>query len=287
MARRTLLMFVVVALACAGCGAEPPAAARTTEPAPTVDAPSLFDVSNCGTITGLIAWNGPIPDVKPVAHTVPRADGTGHDNALVALANAPRIDTFTRGMAGAVVYLREVNPAQARQWDLPPVEVAFADGKLQVTQGDRVGRTGFVRRGAGVAFQSREARFHSLRARGAAFFALPFPDPGKPLTRTFDTCGRVELTSAAGFYWQSADLFVCDHPYYTVTDADGRYRFTHVPAGQYTLVAWHPNWGVTRTERNPETTLPFRLYCGPPLESARPVTVERGRTSLATLSLPK
>lgn len=286
MARRTLLMLVVIALTCAGCGAEPPAAARAPEQPPPVESPALFDVTDCGTITGLIAWNGPVPDVKPATRAVPRADGTGHDNLPVALANAPRIDTFTRGMAGAVVYLREVNPSRARQWDLPPVEVAFENDQLLVKQGDRVGRTGFVRRGEAVSFRSREARFHSLRARGAAFFALPFPDPDAPLARTFDTCGRVELTSAAGSYWQAADLFVCDHPYYTVTDADGRYRFTHVPAGNYDLVAWHPNWEYTGTERSPETTLPVRLLFKPPLQSSRRALVERGRTTLATLSLP-
>ena len=43
--------------------------------------------------------------------------------------------------------------------------------------------------------------------------------------------GRFELTSAAGYYWQSADLFVCDHPYYAVSDGTGRFQFTQVPAG--------------------------------------------------------
>ena len=138
-----------------------------------------------------------------------------------------------------------------------------------------------------MTMQSAEPVFHVLRGRGAAFFALPFPEPDMPLARTFDACGRVALSSAAGFYWQSAELFVCDHPYYALTDADGRFHFTQVPAGPYDLVAWHPNWVVARTERNPESGLPSRLHYAPPLESSRPVGVSAGRTTLANLTLPQ
>jgi hypothetical protein len=284
-ARLLLLLGAVSALACAGgCGEEPPAVA-TPAPQPSAKPAVPLDPSGCGNITGLVTWVGPLPEIAPVPHVRPRPDGTGHDSHPVQLANAPHIDRFTRGVDGVVVFLRGVNPVETK-WDLSPVEVEFRDLQLVVKQGPRSGRTGFVRRGDSVTMRSREPVFHSLRARGAAFFALAFPDPDAPLTHTFDTCGRVELTSAAGYYWQAADLFVCDHPYYAVTDADGRFDFKHVPAGEYDLVAWHPNWVIARTERNPETVLPSRLIYAPPLEQSRSVVVSRGRTGLANLTLP-
>ena len=285
------LLGLVIAAA-AGCGSEPPAGAAPAEPTtPAPGNPTAFAPAACGTLTGLVTWVGPVPDVAPAAHIIPRTNGTGYDTRLIVPANAPRIDRFTRGLAGAVVFLREVETARARPWDLPPVSVEFRDSQIAVIQSDRTGRTGFVRRGNDkkneVTMQSTEPVFHVLRGRGAAFFALPFPEPDMPLARTFDACGRVELSSAAGFYWQSAELFVCDHPYYALTDADGRFHFTQVPAGQYDLVAWHPNWVVARTERNPESGLPSRLHYAPPLGSSRPVGVSAGRTTLANLTLPK
>jgi hypothetical protein len=60
-----------------------------------------------------------------------------------------------------------------------------------------------------------------------------------------------------------------------------------VPAGQYDLVAWHPNWNIVRTERNPETARPSRLIFAPPLESSRPVFVTRSRTILANITFPQ
>ncbi len=286
MPRPLLCCLTLCAAITSGCGTEPPAAANPPAAESAPNTVSAFDPTACGTITGLVTWTGPLPAVQPVLAVSPRADGSGLDSRAVPLANAPRIDAFTRGVGGVVVYLREVDITRARPWDLPNVEVELRDSQIVVKQGDRADRTGFVKRGGLVTMRSAEPVHHVLRARGAAFFALAFPDPDQPLTRTFDTCGRVELTSASGSYWQAADLFVCDHPYYAVTDSDGRFRFTNVPAGQYDLVAWHPNWEIVHTERNPESGAPSRLRYGPPLETSRPVTVPRGRTGLANLTLP-
>jgi hypothetical protein len=233
-----------------------------------------------------VTWSGPIPVVPPATQLLPRSDGSGFDLRQVPLANAPRIDRITHGLDGAVIYLREVNPATAKPWDLPPVVVEFRDAQIKVKQGDRIAQSGFVRCGGSVEMRSAEPLLHTLRGRGADYFSLTFPEPDQPLTRKFDSCGRVELTNPTGCYWQSANLFVCDHPYYTVCNAEGRFKFTNVPAGQYDLVVWHPNWNIVRAERNPETGRPSRLIFAPPLESSRTVFVSRGRTTLANLTLP-
>lgn len=286
--RPLLFLALLSALASTGCGTEPPATAGPAQPNTPANATAThFDPTSCGIITGAVTWVGPIPNVPPAIQVLPRSDGSGLDLRHAPMATAPRIDRITRGLDGAVIYLREVNPATAKPWDLPPAAVEFRGTQLVIKQGDRVARSGFVRRGDSVEMRSAEPRLHILRGRGAEHFALAFPKPDQPLTRKFDTCGRVELTNAAGYCWQSADLFVCDHPYYTVCNAEGRYKFTHVPAGQYDLVAWHPNWNVVRTERNPETGIPSRVVYAPPLETSRPVFVTPGRMTLANLTFPE
>jgi hypothetical protein len=248
---------------------------------------TAFDRTACGTITGAVTWVGPLPEIIQLSHSVPHPDGKGYDTRAVRLANAPNIDWVTRGVGGAVVFLRGVDPTRARPWDLPSVSVEFRNSQIEVIQ-ERPGRTGFVRKGAEVEMRSTEREFQALRGRGAAFFAIAFPDKDKPVTRTFDTCGRVELTSAAGYYWQAADLFVCDHPYYALTTTpDGGFCFEQVPAGTYDLVVWHPSWIVTRADRNPESGVLNRLYYSPPLELSRSVAVSPNRTTLANLTLPR
>ena len=282
---RLPLLMSFATIAAVGCGAESPTAALP-EALPARATSTAFDPAACGTITGLVTCVGAVPDASPIPLLVPRSDGSGYDTRPIAVANAPHVDRVTRGFAGVVVFLREVNLARARPWDLPPVRVELRATQIVVVQGDRVGRTGFVRRGDAAIMRSVDSEFNVLRGRGAAFFAIPFPDRDLTAERTFETCGRVELTSAAGYFWQAADLFVCDHPYYAVTDADGRFRLPQVPEGRYELVAWHPHWWATRVERNPESGLTTRLQYAPPLERSRPVEVAPGGTTLANLTLP-
>jgi plastocyanin len=43
--------------------------------------------------------------------------------------------------------------------------------------------------------------------------------------------------------WMSAYIFVMDHPFYAVSGSDGQFEIKNVPAGNYTLVAWHEKLG--------------------------------------------
>jgi hypothetical protein len=128
---------------------------------------------------------------------------------------------------------------------------------------------------------SREGQFHALHAGGAAFFTLTFPDPDRPRKRRLPSRGLVELSSAAGYYWMRAYLFVDDHPYYTRTDAQGRFHFDRVPPGRYEVVCWHPSWVEKGHDRDPETSLVCRVFFREPVQRPRQVELApRGSASV-------
>src|SRR5262249_41099802 len=149
----------------------------------------------------------------------------------------------------AVVFLRGVDPTAGKPWDLPEVSVEIGNGKIEVVQGQHRGGVGFVRRGAVVNLCSKEPSYHVIRGRGNDFFSATLPEPNHNVTRRLMTPGLVELSSGTGQYWAHGTLFVAEHPYFTVTDADGRFVLDQIPAGKSELVVWLPNWNAKRQER--------------------------------------
>ncbi|MCE9567718.1 MAG: carboxypeptidase-like regulatory domain-containing protein [Planctomycetes bacterium] len=277
---RFLALFTLLAV---GCESE-------TAPivVPTPDLPVIgtaFNPATSGSITGRVSWKGAIPNAPEFPNHVPQADGT----FLYHTAKnpyTPQINPKSLGFAGVVVSLQSVEPATSKPWDLPPVAVEMGDKKIVVVQGDQRRRVGFVRRGDSISVSSTEAIHHMLRGRGDAFFSLTLPMPGKPVTRMLPNCGRVELSSGSGLYWVRGDLFVADHPYFAITDADGRFTLDRVPAGPTKLVIWHPGWESARMERDPDSTIITRMVYSPAIERVLNVDVVAGKATQTPLTLP-
>jgi plastocyanin len=88
------------------------------------------------------------------------------------------------------------------------------------------------------------------------------PDGGKPFNvsvakgnefaHTFDRAGGVKepvRLSCAFHGGMRAWIYVFDHPWFKVTERDGRFRFENMPAGEYTLHVIHPAGRLRRSQR--------------------------------------
>ncbi len=277
---RTLSLLLLTALL-SGCD-------RPAPPAPQESLPSLataFVEQDCGIITGTVVWSGDAPHVPPyLAPVNPLASPLGVTKRAWPNPNLPAINEHTHGVADAVVFLRRVEAAKSKPWTLPPVCVEFRDDDLFVVQG-APSRRGFVQRGQAFTIVSKQAAFESLTARGAAFFTLTLPDPDTTRTRRLDRAGVVELSSGVGRFWMRGHLFVVDHPYYARTDAEGRFTLSQVPAGDYELVCWHPNWHEDVREHDADTLCLTRLTFQPAAEQVRAISVQPGGTTGAIFTL--
>ena len=196
-----------------------------------------------GSVSGRVALAGrirgvPLPANAYQPRSVNRRGGEPRPeirNVVVYLKNA--------AFSGALPAMR----AQIRQ-----INEAFAPGVLAIT------------RGSTVDFPNSDPIFHNVFSRSAAatFDLGRFPR-GKSRSRVFDKPGLVKVYCHLHSH-MSATILVLDHPYFTVPEADGAFTLAGVPAGRYTLVAWHERVG----------------------ERALPLEVEDGRTTSMTLSLP-
>jgi hypothetical protein len=235
-----------------------------------------FDPATAGSIAGRVTWEGAVPQVPPFRAPVsPLSEQPIGPKLLWPNPHAPVVDVKSGGIAGAVVFLRGVDPARSRPWNYAPVCVAVRDCRFHVLQGDSDTLTGFVHRGDNVTIVSEDDRFQSVQARGAAFFTLTLPDRDCPHERVLDQTGVVELSSNAGQFWMRAHLFVADHPYLTRTDAQGHFSLEGVPPGDYEIGCWLPDWHEATHERDGETALYSRMTFRPSVVKLRDVSVGR------------
>ncbi|MCS6852531.1 MAG: hypothetical protein NZ700_15335 [Gemmataceae bacterium] len=239
-----------------------------------------YDPDATGSIRGRVVWQGPPPaPISYIGYSAPplspKANGRQFAHPLV-----PQVDPKTGGVADVVVRLRGIEPRRSRPWDHPPVTVEQRERKLRIVQGDVTSRIGFVRRGDPITMVALDDQFYNLHAEGPCYFSLAFPVPNSPLQRRLDRSGMVELSSGAGHFWMRGFLVVDDHPYLARTDGAGNYALGHVPAGDYDLVGWLPNWHERRRDYDPESGLIVRIAYQPPLEVIRRIRVEPGLESV-------
>ncbi len=264
-----VLLLGVGLLGVLGC--TPPIAPTKPSQPTAIELGANHDPETSGTISGHIRWQGPVPELKPQIGVVP--DGVAYRWIAVTNPFAPLVDPASHGIANALVYLKKVDPARSKPWDRPPLRVEHRDFRIQLQQGEMPQSVAVVRTGADVQMVSHDPELHTLRARGAAFFSLEFPESNKSLTRSFDRSGIVELTSGAGYYWLAADVLVTEHPYAAITQSDGRFELKAVPSGEYEIVCRVRNWQVTSVETDPETGLFFRQKYAAPLELTTSIVV--------------
>jgi hypothetical protein len=65
----------------------------------------------------------------------------------------------------------------------------------------------------------------------------------KSETFTLEPEDRAIALSCGAHPWMKGFLWVFDHPYFAVTDADGKFEIKNAPAGERSLVLWHEKVG--------------------------------------------
>ena len=103
-----------------------------------------------------------------------------------------------------------------------------------------------VTSGSQVDFPNLDDYFHNVFSLSRlATFDLGRYATGQVRSRTFDRPGIVKVYCHIHAQ-MSAVVRVFDHPWFTIPDAAGAFSIDGLPAGTYTLVAWHDRIGERR-----------------------------------------
>ncbi len=84
---------------------------------------------------------------------------------------------------------------------------------------------------------------HSL-AEKSKQFNLGMPLQGMKLTKKFEVPEVMVKLKCDVHPWMSAYIGVLDHPFFSVTNGAGTFEIKDLPAGDYTIEAWHEKYGA-------------------------------------------
>ena len=110
-----------------------------------------------------------------------------------------------------------------------------------------------ILKGEQVTFLNSDPFLHNVHLflGRKSLFNLAMPPSGKPVTKTFEEVGGLVVLCNVHPEME-AWIVVRDNPFFAVTDADGHYRIDGIPAGTYSVKAWHPKL----VERTQSTSVP-------------------------------
>ena len=96
-------------------------------------------------------------------------------------------------------------------------------------------------KGEQVRFLNSDPFLHNIHPYlgRKSLFNVAVPSGGKPITKTFNDVGEIVILCNVHPEME-AWIVVRENPYFAVTDAEGKYQIQDVPAGTYTVTAWHP-----------------------------------------------
>jgi hypothetical protein len=249
------------------------ALALTAQICATQSGYQVTSVTNAGTIRGTVKWDGPLPHLAmwEINKDPQICDPMGEKRRdLERLIVSP-----SGGVANTVVFLKNITAGKAM--DLPQ-ERQFLNQKTCRYEPHIL----LVPVGANLTVRNSDPLLHTVYMWGNAEYNLPFTSQGQQISRPMPRAGVVNMRCNAGHVWMNGEVMVASNPYYAVTDAEGRFELTDVPAGQYELVAWHEGWRVVNESPVYDLQTQMRVkrpVFSDPITWSKSVRVSSGETS--------
>lgn len=196
---------------------------------------SLIASSQAGDVTGKVAFDGAAPkatrlrmDADPFCQKAHKTQVTGEE--VVVNSNGT--------LKNVLVYVKD-GPIK-KKYDAPKNKVVF-DQNGCVYKPHVLG----VQTGQEVEILNSDATLHNVNSLSTqnAKFNVAQPKKGMVLKKTFDK-SEVFKVKCEVHTWMGAYIGVFNHPFFTVTGDDGSFSLPKLPAGEYTIEAWHEKYGA-------------------------------------------
>jgi plastocyanin len=239
--RRCLVSMSVTLLALAATSCSKKEASESSEPAvpaekvaPAAEKAAEPVAAGFGAVTGTVAFSGKAPEMAelprkadPVCAAKPMKS-----NEVIVNGNATLKDVLVRITPGTVKgkFAAPTTPAMVKQQDcmyVPRVQGAVAGQIVEIENEDKTMHNVHTYKGQETILNQGQ------------------PAGSPPIKKDSIASEAAVLKFKCDVHpWMTGFLVVTDHPFFQTTGADGAFKLDKVPAGKYTVEAWHSKYGL-------------------------------------------
>ena len=189
-----------------------------------------------GTITGTVKYAGTPPSPVPIHF------GAEQQCALVHGATPPMVEDVVINSNGTVRDVLIYVTGEVLGQYAAPAELLVFEQRGCVF----VPHVGAVMVGQPVEVRNADAILHNVRAQSklGQSFNIAQPTQGMKTTKKLLKPEIGIPLKCDVHFWMTGYLHVLAHPFFAVTGPDGAFTITGLPAGTYTLEAWHGKLGT-------------------------------------------
>ena len=193
-------------------------------------------LSSAATITGVIKYEGDVPQFKEIKMDADPICLTHHTSPVY-----PQSLVLGEGktMGNVFVYVKSGLPK--KDYPVPQEPVVIDQKGCQYTP-HVVG----VLKGQTVKILNPDGTLHNVHGmcKINQEFNAAMPKFRTEITKIFDKEEFMFTLKCDVHPWMGAWLTVMSHPYFFVTGQDGKFTLENLPAGTYEIEAWHEKLGT-------------------------------------------
>ncbi len=230
--RLFLLVALAVAVTAIGCGGGSDSGSSDNASTPAA-APAAAPSGPTGSVSGTATYVNGDPDAEIAMDADPVCMSLHSDTVTTQ-----KVVATDGNLANVFVYVKD---GLSGSFPAPSVSALLDQAGCMYkphVSGVQVGQT--------LVIRNSDETLHNVHALPSnnSEFNNGQPFKGMELEHTFDTAEVMVPFKCDVHPWMSSYIGVLDHPFFAVTGEDGSFSIDGLPVGDYTLEAWHEEFGT-------------------------------------------